>query len=60
LTLKDKTIVNKDSDIFITIVEHYSANKLGEEEELDKEEEVKKVTDAKALISIKRVKLWKL
>jgi hypothetical protein len=38
-------------------VEHYSADKPGEEEELDKEEEVKEVTNAKALISIKRVKL---
>lgn len=61
LNLKDETVVNKDSDIFTSVVEHYSADKPGQEEQSsDKEEEVEEVDTAKALKAIETVKLWKL
>jgi hypothetical protein len=34
------TIVDEDNDIFTTVVEHYSIDKPGEEDELSDEEEV--------------------
>jgi len=59
LTPEDETIVDEDSDIFAAVVERYSTDTLGAEEESD-EEEIEEVTDADALISIERLKLWKL
>ena len=61
LTLDDKIIIDKDEDIFASIVEHYSIDKLGEESESsDKEEEVKEIATAKALRCVEILKLWKL
>jgi hypothetical protein len=55
LNLKDKTIVDKNSDIF---TECYSVNQPGKEEESsDKEEKVKQIKDAKELRMVKRLKL---
>jgi hypothetical protein len=58
LNPEDKTIVNKDGDIF---AECYNVDQPGKEEESsDEEEEVKQIKDAKALRMVKRLKLWKL
>ena len=58
LNPKDETIVNKDGDIFAIIVECYSVDRPGEEEESsDKEEEVEQIEDAKVLRIVKRLKL---
>ena len=54
-----ETVIDKDDDIFISVVDHYSINKLGEESE-SSDEEVEEVDTAKALRCIKTVKLWKL
>jgi hypothetical protein len=55
LNLKDKTIVDKDCDIFAKC---YSVNQPGKEKESsDKEKEVKQIKDAEALRIIKRLKL---
>ena len=51
-------IINKDEDIFTSIVEYYSINKLGKESELsDEEEEVKEIVIIKTLRYIKILKL---
>ena len=61
LTPDDEMIIDKDEDIFASIVEHYSIDKLGEESESsDKEEEVKEIATAKALRCVEILKLWKL
>jgi hypothetical protein len=61
LNPEDETVVDEDSDIFISVVEHYSAYKPGQEEQSsDEEEEVKEVDTAEALKAIETVKLWKL
>jgi hypothetical protein len=61
LTPEDETVIDNDSDIFTSIVEHYSTDKPGQEEQSsDEEEEVKEVDTAKALKAIETVKLWKL
>jgi hypothetical protein len=64
LTLEDETVVDDDSDIFTSVVEHYSTDKPGQEEQSsDEEEEVEEVEEvdtAKALKAIETVKLWKL
>jgi hypothetical protein len=55
LNLEDKTIVNKNGDIF---AECYSVNQPGKEEESsDEEEEVKQIKDARALRMVERLKL---
>jgi hypothetical protein len=47
--------------IFAAVVECYSVNQPGKEEELSvKEEEVEHIKDAKALRMIERLKLWKI
>ena len=59
LTPEDETIIDEDGDIFAALVERYSIDMLSVEEESD-EEEIEEVTDADALISIERLRLWKL
>jgi hypothetical protein len=49
LTPNDETIINKDNDIFESVVEYYSVNKLGEKSDSSDEEEEKKVNTAEAL-----------
>jgi hypothetical protein len=56
LNLANETVVDKDKDIFISVVDHYSVNKPGEESE-SSEEEVEEVDIAKALRCVKLVKL---
>ena len=54
-------IIDKDEDIFASVVEHYSIDKSGKESELsNKEKELKKITITKVLSYIKILKLWKL
>ena len=61
LNPEDETVVDEDSDIFTSVVEHYSANKPGQEKQSsNKEEEVEEVDTAEALKAIETVKLWKL
>jgi hypothetical protein len=57
LNLEDKTIVNKDEDIFTSVVDYYAIVSPGEEEESSDEEEVKKVDTAEALRAVKTVKM---
>ena len=60
LNLEDKIIINKDSDIFVAIVEYYSVDKPGEEEELSdekEEEEVEQIEDTEVLRMIERLRL---
>jgi hypothetical protein len=58
LNPKDEAILNKESDIFDTIVAAYSSYQADKEEESsDKEEEIKQVEDDKALRAIEIVKL---
>lgn len=60
LNLEDKIIIGKDEDIFISVVNHYTITRLGEEEESSDEEEIKKVDTSEALRAIETVKMWKL
>jgi hypothetical protein len=57
LNPKDKTIVNKDKDIFTSVVDYYAIVSLGEEEESSDKKEVKEVDTAKALKAVKTVKM---
>jgi hypothetical protein len=57
LNSEDKTIVNKDEDIFISVVNYYVVISLGEEEESSDKEKIKKVYIAKALKAVKTVKM---
>jgi hypothetical protein len=59
LTPNDKTILDKDDDIFASIVEHYSVDLPGDESS-DKEEEIEEVNTAEALKCVELLKLWKL
>ena len=59
LNPEDETIVDKDEDIFISIVDHYAITRPGEEEE-SSDEEVEEVDTAEALRAIETVKIWKL
>ena len=56
LNLEDETIIDIDSDIFATIVEHYSVDKPSEDEE-SSDEEIKEVDIVEALRAIETVKL---
>jgi hypothetical protein len=61
LTPNDETVINKDENIFESVMEHYSINKPGEESHSsNKEEEVKEVDTAEALKCVELLKLWKL
>ena len=55
-----ETIVNKDEDIFTSVVNHYAITRPGEEEESSDKEEVKEVDTAKALRVVETVKMQKL
>jgi hypothetical protein len=58
LNPENETIVDKDSDSFAAIVECYSVDQPGKEEESsDKEEEVEQIKDAEALRIVERLKL---
>jgi hypothetical protein len=57
LNLESETILNEDSDIFASVVEHYSIDKEGDESYKSDTEEVEKVSTAKALSCLKIVKL---
>jgi hypothetical protein len=52
----DETVIDKDDDIFISVVDYYSINKLGEESE-SSDEEVEEVDTAEGLRCIETVKL---
>ena len=60
LNLEDEAVVDEDEGVFVSIINHYSITKLGEEEESRDEEEVKKVDMAEALRVVETVKMWKL
>ena len=49
LNPEDETIVNKDEDIFVSVVNHYASARPGEEEESSDEEEVKEVDITEAV-----------
>jgi hypothetical protein len=55
-------IVNKDEDIFISVINHYTITRPGEEEESSdkEEEEVKEIDTAEALRAVETIKIWKL
>ena len=63
LNLEDKTIFDKDKDVFTSVVNYYATAKLGEEEESSsgkEEEEIKEVQTAEALRAVEIVKMWML
>ena len=49
-------MLNKDKDIFISVVDYYIIIRLGKKEE-SSDKEIKKVNTAKALKAIKTVKI---
>jgi hypothetical protein len=57
LNLEDETIVNKDKDIFTSVVDYYVVVSLGKKKESSNKEEVKKVYTAKALKAVKTIKM---
>jgi hypothetical protein len=57
LNLQNKTIINKDEDIFASVVNHYSIDQLGEEAESSDKKEVEEVDIIEALRCIKTVKI---
>jgi hypothetical protein len=57
LNPEDETIVD---DIFAAVVECYSVDQPGKEEESSDEEEVEQIEDAEELRMVERLKLWKL
>jgi hypothetical protein len=60
LNPETETILDEDTDIFASVVEHYSVDKEGDESYESDTEEVEKVPIAKALSCLEIVKLWKL
>jgi hypothetical protein len=57
LNLEDETIVDEDKDIFTSVVNNYSVDRSGKEEESSDEEEVKEVDTAEALRAVETVKM---
>jgi hypothetical protein len=57
LNPEDETIVNKDKDIFTSVIDHYVIVSLGEEKKSSDKEEVKKVDITEALKAVKTVKM---
>jgi hypothetical protein len=57
LNPEDKTIVNKDKDTFISVINYYTITRPGKEEESSNEEKVKEVDTAKALRVVEIVKI---
>ena len=60
LNPEDETIVDKNEDIFASIVNHYAITRLGKEEESSDKEEIEEIDTAEALRAIKTVKIQKL
>jgi DDE superfamily endonuclease/Tc5 transposase DNA-binding domain len=60
LNPEDEVIVDEDDDIFTTVVEHYSIDKPGEEDELSDTEEVEQIDETIALRAIETIRLGKL
>jgi hypothetical protein len=60
LTLNNKVIIDKDEDIFVSVVDYYSIDKLGEESESSDKEEIEEIDTAEALRYIETLKLCKL
>lgn len=61
LNPENEIIVDKDKDIFTSVVNHYTIARPGEEEESsEEEEEVKKIDTAETSRAIEIVKMWKL
>ena len=56
LNPEDETIINKDEDIFTSVIDYYIIIKLGEEEE-SSDEEVEEVDTAEALRAVETVKM---
>ena len=57
MNLEDEIIVNKDNDIFITVVEYYSIDKLGKKDKLSNKKEVKQIDKTTALRAIETMRL---
>ena len=60
---EDEILIDEDSDIFTSVVECYSVNKVGEEGEGDSdssEDEAEDVNITTALQCLEQIKLWKL
>jgi hypothetical protein len=57
LNLESETILDEDSDIFASVVEHYSVDKEGDESYESDIEEVEKVPTTEALRCLEIVKL---
>ena len=57
---EDEVIIDKDENIFTSVVNRYTVARLVKEEKSSDKEETKKVDTAKALKAIKTVKMWKL
>jgi hypothetical protein len=57
LTLNNKVIIDKDKDIFVSVVDYYSIDKLGEESESSDKEEIEEIDTAEALQCIETLKL---
>ena len=60
LNPEDEVIINKDEDIFTSVVNRYTVARLVEGEELSDEEEINEVDTAEALRTVETVKIWKL
>ena len=60
ISLVDKTIQDKDSDIFETVVEYYSIVDEDDEESEVKEETIAIIPMSKALEALDIIKLWNL
>ena len=61
LNSNNKIIASKDSNIFVAVIKCYIVKRPSQKEELsNKKVEVKQITDAEALRTIKKLKLWKL
>jgi hypothetical protein len=59
LSPEDEVIIDKNEDIFTSVVNRYTVARLVEEESSDKEG-IKKVDTAETLRAIETVKMWKL
>jgi hypothetical protein len=57
LNPEDEIIVDKDEDIFISVINYYAVPRLGKEEESSDEEKVKEVDTAKALGAVEIVNI---
>ena len=60
LNLKDKTIVNKENDIFVSVIDYYAIARPDKEKQSSDKKEIKEVNTIEALRAVKTVKMWKL